>query len=352
MIMELYRNIDRTKVQFDFIVDKKNEMFFADEIEKLGGKIYIMNSYKLYNHFLYCYKLKRFFKEHPEYEIIHCHLKSIASIVLRIAKKFGLLTICHSHSTTNGTGAKAIIKSLLQKKIINYSDYLFACSENSAKWVYGEEVLKSDKCFIINNAIDSTKYIYNSEIRKRIRHELHIDNSIVIGQVGRIDNVKNHIYSLNILKKCLELDENYILMIVGDGILYNLIQNKIVDMQLENNVIMLGNRSDVNDLMQAMDVFIMPSLSEGLPLALIEAQAASLPCIISNKISAGILDIQNVSIHDIDAENYEDWVKAISHSLKHKRIDNSKLIESNNFDIKHNATWIENFYFEIIKNKN
>ena len=116
MIMELYRNIDRTKVQFDFIVDKKNEMFFADEIEKLGGKIYIMNSYKLYNHFLYCYKLKRFFKEHPEYEIIHCHLKSIASIVLRIAKKFGLLTICHSHSTTNGTGAKAIIKSLKKKK--------------------------------------------------------------------------------------------------------------------------------------------------------------------------------------------------------------------------------------------
>ena len=346
MIMELYKKIDKSKIQFDFIIDRENELFFCDEIKLNGGRIFYLKNINQVSIFEFKKQWDNFFKEHIEYKIIHCHVRSVASIVLNIAKQNGLTTICHSHSTSNGKGIKAIVKKVLQKNIIKYADFLFSCSRESAIWLYGGKNANSDKCYIINNSIDTSKYEFNSSVRDKIRNELEISNKIVIGQVGRIEKMKNHYYSLRVLKECLKYDERFILLIVGDGSLKQDVEQSIIDLNLKNNVIMIGNRKDVNELMQAMDIFVMPSLFEGLPLALVEAQASGLPCIVSNNISAGFL-IPDL-IHKLDLEEeYCNWAKVIRSSINSIRINSTQKIIEAGFDVVSNANWLENFYLNL-----
>ena len=284
MIMNIYRNIDRSKVQFDFAVDRKGKdnLFYKDEIESLGGKIYIFDEYfKGYNYFAFKKQWKEFFRKHPEYKIIHCHVRSVASIVLKIAKQNGLVTICHSHSTSNGKGIKAVAKKMLQSRIHKYCDYYFACSEESARWLYGENMTKSDKCIILNNAIDTSKYTFDEKVRARARKELGLEDKKVLGQIGRIEKVKNYDFSIELLSRLLKEDDKYFLLIVGAGSLENIIMKKARKLGVDKKMMILKNRSDVPELLQAMDVFIMPSLYEGLPVSLVEAQASGLPCVMT-----------------------------------------------------------------------
>ena len=195
MIMNYYRNIDRSKIQFDFVVDRngKGDLFYKDEIESLGGRVYVFNEhFKGYNYFSFTGQWKEFFRAHPEYEIIHCHVRSVASIVLKIAKKNGLKTICHSHSISNGEGIKAVAKKLLQGRIKKYCDYFFACSRDAAIWLYGEEVVNSNQCIIMNNAIEIDKFSYSQKYRSEIRKKYSIqDEKYVVGYVGRFEEPKN-----------------------------------------------------------------------------------------------------------------------------------------------------------------
>ena len=163
MIMEIYRNIDKTKIQFDFIVDRKNELKFEEEIKNLGGKVYKLNCFFKGNNFLeYRRQWNDFFKTHTEYKIIHCHVRSTASIVISIAKNYNLKTICHCHSTSNGKGIKGLIKNILQFPARWKSDYLFACSQEAGRWMYGKKEFT-----ILKNSINSEKFLYNSNIRAK-----------------------------------------------------------------------------------------------------------------------------------------------------------------------------------------
>lgn len=349
MIMEIYRKIDKSLVQFDFVVDRKEELLYSDEIKKLGGKVYIFDEYyKGINHHKYIKQWKDFFKQHKEYKIIHCHVRSVGKIVLKTAKMNGLETIIHSHSTSNGKGIKAIAKRFFQFNICKYSDYFFACSRQSAEWLYGKKKSQSNKCYIINNSIDSSKYKYNPIIRKKLRNELKVENKIVIGQVGRLVYIKNHDFSLKVLMECLKINPNFCLMIVGDGELKSNLLEKINNMGLEKNVLMLGNKTNVNELMQAMDIFIMPSLFEGLPLSLIEAQAASLPCVISNNVIDGILIPDLVKKIELE-KSEKKWADLINKEYSKKRKNTSEVIKKNNFDSEINSKWLCNFYQEIYK---
>lgn len=348
MIMEMYRKIDKSKIQFDFIIDRNNETFYEEEILNMGGKVYKLDYYfKGWNYYQFKKEWKKFFNEHKEYKIIHCHVRSVAAIVLKIAKKFEITTICHSHSTSNGHGIKSYIKRKLQKKIIKYADYLFACSEDSAKWLYGEHSLESKKCMIINNAIDTNKYIYDELVRNKKRTEFRINNKIVLGQVGRIEEVKNYFFTIELLKELININNNYYLIIVGTGSLKKQLLNQINKYNLNDNVLLLENRNDVNELMQAMDIFIMPSLWEGLPLSLIEAQAADLPCVISNNISAGLLDkrlIRKLSLDDLNS-----WIACIEEEKNHDRTNNKKIILDSGFDIDSNVKKLTFFYEEVME---
>ncbi len=351
MIMEIYRKIDKNLIQFDFVIDNEKENFYVPEIENMGGKVYILKKYCFFNHFLFTKSWNDFFKKHSEYKIIHCHVRSVASIVLKIAKKFKIKTICHSHSTSNGKGIKSVLKKILQKRIPKYTDCFMACSNESARWLYGKKICESNNCLILNNAIDSKKYLFNKNKRNEIRRKIEVDDdTILIGQIGRIEYVKNHKFTINIFKEIIKKkNQKYKLIIIGDGSLKNEIYKLCNDYNILNDVIFTGNVSNVNEYLQAIDLMLLPSYYEGLSLCLVEAQAASLNCILSSNVRDGIIIkelINQISIFDI-----KNWVEYILNFKKNSamRINRYKEIKESGFDIDDNVKKIEKMYFALLK---
>ena len=284
MIMELYRNIDKTNIQFDFIVDRKDELFYKDEIESLGGKIFIIEKFKGYNFFSYKKQLKKLFNEHKEYNIIHGHVRSVASIYLKVAKKCGLKTIVHSHSTSNGKGLQSIIKKILQHNIRYIADYFMGCSKEANIWLFGKKIANSNKCFIINNSFNIKKYLFSLEDREFIRKQNGIsDDEIVIGHVGRFVDVKNHTFIIQVFKKLIDHNKNYKLLLIGYGELWDKIKDLVNKEGLSSKVI-FKKSADVCKYYSAFDMFVLPSKYEGLGIVLVEAQLSGLNCLASNTV--------------------------------------------------------------------
>lgn len=347
MIMNIYRSIDREKVQFDFIIDREEEIFFADEIKQLGGKIYVMPIFNLKNIFNFIREWNRFFCEHKEYRIIHGHVRSTAAIYLYIAKKYKLKTISHSHSTSSGNGILAIIKAILQYPIRYVADEFIACSQESGIWLFGKRVCRKDNFFILKNAIDCEKFSYDEVIRREIREELKIEeDDILIGHIGRFEFPKNHDFLVDIFKEVNRKNPKLKLCLVGDGSKKIYIENKVKRLNLERDVVFLGVRNDINKLMMAFDLFVFPSIFEGLPVTLIEAQASGLKCIISNNITREV----NISkdIDYLNIINKEEWISFIikyAESYKgRKNISNVKLIKDAGYDIETSIKELEKIY--------
>lgn len=346
MIMQLYRNIDRDKIQFDFVVHSDKEADFNDEIRALGGKIYSAPRYNVLNHMQYKKWWNDFFKSHKEYKIIHGHIYSVASIYLKIAKKYGLTTIVHSHNTSSGEGVKALVQSMVQRNLNKIPDYLFACSDKAGEWLYGKDCKQRNNYILFNNALDAEKYVFNDQIRKKMRSELHLVDEFVVGHIGRFAMQKNHPYLLDIFKEILQRNENSVLLLVGDGAMRKAIEDKAEKIGIKDNVIMTGVRPDVNELLQAMDCFVFPSLYEGLPVTVIEAQAAGLPCFISNNITEEVCVTDLVEMMSID-EKPMVWAEKILKLLADmERYDTKQKISDAGYDIHTTAKWLTEFYIE------
>ena len=348
MVMNLYRNVDKNNIQFDFVVHGSSIGKYEDEIKKMGGRIYRLPKYRVYNHLLYKRKWKEFFKTHPEYKIIHAHMRSTASIYLKVAKKMGLKTICHSHSTSNGKGLSAIVKKVLQHNIIKYADYLLGCSYKANEWLYGKGINEKENCYVFNNSIDTKKFLFNEEIRKKYRKKYGLTDKYVIGQIGRFISIKNYDYTISLFSEYQKINPNSFLVLIGDGPLYSAIKEKIDNLLLNDKVLILQNIFNVNEIMQALDVFIMPSLYEGLPLTLVEAQAASLPCIVSKNISAGFLINDLINFIDIN-DDYTKTIDLLENVQNNIRKNRFKNIKDAGFDIGTSTKWLTKFYIDIIK---
>lgn len=346
MIMNLYRNIDRSKVQFDFVVHTEKKCEFDDEIEKLGGRIFSMPRYNGKNHIYYKKSWEQFFNKHSEYKIIHGHVRSTASIYLRIAKRYGLITIAHSHSTSSGTGFSSIVKNLLQYPIRYIADYFFACSETAGVWLFGKKTCKNNNFYILNNSIDAKRFIYDKKTRSKKRREFQIDNKLVIGHIGRFNIPKNHEFLIEIFKTVYDKNNNVVLMLVGDGELRHVIEKKVEDLGLMGSVIFTGVRSDISELLQAMDVFVFPSLYEGLGIAIIEAQASGLPCIVANTIprEAYITHLVEGLSLKVSKNKWADRILKICND--YERINTYEEIKINGYDIKETGKFLERFYLD------
>lgn len=282
-LMNLYRNIDRKKIQFDFLVNRKGN--FDKEIEKLGGRIYYIPALQKIGQVAYVKKLDNFLKQHTEYKIIHSHLNQVTGLILERAKKFNIpVRIAHSHNSGFPKNIiKRIYKNYLGSKILDNATLLLGCSDKANKWLYKDQ---SNKALIINNGVEIYKFKYNDEKRKKIRKELNIkENEIVIGHVGRFSSQKNHKFLIKIFKKYSEKNENARLLLVGDGKLKKQIEKMIKKYDIDQKVIMTGNRNDISQIYQAIDLFVFPSLYEGLPLVLIEAQISGLSILASSTIT-------------------------------------------------------------------
>ena len=341
MIMNYYRHVDRNKVQFDFLVHRDLKADYDDEIISLGGRIFRLPRLIPWS-YGYRKALKQFFKSHTEYKIVHVHQDCLSSIVLKAAQKSGVpVRIAHSHSSSQDKDFKYLIKLYYKRKIKNYATNLFACGKEAGDWMF-----RGEKYQLINNAINSKSYKYNEEYRKNVRDEFQIsDDMFVIGHVGRFNTVKNHTFLLDVFVELKQIHSRSKLMLVGDGELREKIESKAEELGIKESVIFTGVRNDVAKLMSVMSCFVFPSLYEGLPVTLIEAQAAGLPCIISDNISSecdktGL--VERISLNDSSSF----WAEKIINKLNYIRRDTSNEIEKAGYDISVNAEQLQKFYLD------
>ena len=346
VVMNYYRNIDRNKVQFDFICDEDSKYIPKEEIEKLGGRIILIPPYQ--KPFKYHKELKRVLKE-GNYKIVHSHISTMSFFSLWAAKAAKVpIRIAHAHSTTNKQEKKKnLMKQVLRPFSKVFANRYFCCSELAGRWLFGNKTYDQGKVYLLNNAIDIEKFKYNEKVRKEKRKELNIkDNQLVIGHIGRFVQQKNHEFLIDIFNEIHKQNKSTILLLAGDGPLKEEIENKVKELGLEKNVQFLGQRNDADELYQAMDAFVLPSLYEGLPVVGVEAQAAGLPCFFSTDMTKETEILDSTKFISL-THTSKYWADKISNEIKSfKRKDTTKEITDNNFNIKKEAEKIENYYYK------
>ncbi len=343
MVMNYYRNIDREKVQFDFMVHRQEIGAYDKEILELGGKIYRMIPIYPQNFKKYQKMISAFFDEHNEYDIIHSHMSELGYFVLKEAKKRGIpVRICHAHNAPNGWDLKMFMRTYFKWQIKKYYTHMFVCGIESGDWLFGKE--NRNHFIIQNNAIDAQKFRYTDRRADLEKGKWGLKDKLVVGHVGRFNKQKNHEFLIEIFHEIYKMHDKAVLVMVGTGDLEEQIKEKTQKEQEERKIIFLENRDDVNDIMQAFDLFLFPSLFEGLPVTMVEAQASGLKCFISDKIPRECILTDNVEVIGL-SESAEQWAEKILKSMKaFKRKDTYNEIVHANFDIKKNAEWLEEFY--------
>ncbi len=358
MIMNYYRSIDRSKIQFDFLLHRKGEGAFDAEIRELGGRIYIMPPISPKNYFSYKRSLSAFFDEHPEYKIVHSHLNALSSIILDVAKKKKIpVRIAHSHLAVEpltilkifkpNTDIKATVKdsvqSLVRKRVRKLCTHRFACGEKAGDWLFGKH--NREKVTIINNAINTKDFVYNLETRERVKQQLNLEDQKIIGHVGRFNEQKNHFFILSIFHELIKKVPNSILLLIGDGNLRPKIEVKAEQLGISDKIVFLGLRDDIPDLLQAFDLFLFPSLYEGLPVTLVEAQASGVKIVASSTITPEVDITGLITFCDLkDTPEY--WSTKVTENLTYERSNMLDTIVAGHYDIVENAKKIQDFYLK------
>ncbi len=347
-IMNYYRHIDRTKIQFDFICDEDSTNIPYEEIESLGGKVIIISPYQKI--FKYIRELTKVLKE-GKYKIVHSHINTLSVFPLYCAKKARVpVRIAHSHSTTNKKEwKKNLMKQLLKPFSKLFATDYFACTEYAGRWLFGNKEFDKGNVYVLNNAIDVDKFKYDEKIRKLKRKELGIkDNQIVIGHIGRFVAQKNHTFLIDVFNEVHKQNKKTILLLIGQGPLQEEIKDKVNNLGLRESVMFLGQRNDVNELYQAMDTFLFPSLYEGLGMVLIEAQCSGLPCVCSAEVPKVAKVTKNLTFVSLK-EKMNKWVDIVISKLKSlKRSNNYSAITKAGFNIVNEAQMLEIYYEEKI----
>ena len=344
VIMNLYKNIDKEKVQFDFLVNKEGEL--DQEIIRMGGKISYLKYIDKKDYFN---KLLTFFSMN-KYNIIHVHTHGNMLVVIKAAKESKVkCRIIHSHNSRQDLPKILKIFNLYRNiKIEKYATNFFACSKEAAKWLFP---CKHKYAKIVYNAIDIDKYSFSEEIRKKVRSKLNIDdNEKVIMHVGRFARQKNHVKIIKIARKLVKKEKNIKFILIGTGPLEDNIKKKISKYNLQDKVMLLGNRKDVNELLMAGDLFLFPSLHEGLGIVVVEAQFSGLKCIVSTCVPEEA-DIKQGLVKKISLnKSNEYWSNEIIKELNNSndRNFNKENSSCTNYNIKKIAKNMQEFYLKNI----
>ncbi len=348
VIMNYYRHIDRAKVQFDFICDLDSTDIPYKEIENLGGRVILVPPYQKI--FQYIKELKKVLKEN-NYKIVHSHINALSVFPLFAAKLAGVpVRIAHSHSTSNKKEwKKNLIKNILRPFSKVFATDYMCCSEHAGRWLFGNKEYDKGSVYILNNAIDLNIFKYNKKIRKAKRNEIGISNNTkVIGHVGRFVEQKNHTFIIDVFNEVHKEDNNTILLLAGQGPLEPKIKEKVIELGLEESVKFLGQRNDIEDLYQAFDIFLFPSIYEGLGLVLIEAQSSGLNCVASTEVPSKAKVTNLLTFLDLDG-NFNEWTNTIIKLMKRKnsRKIKRKKFANKGFDINTEASKLLNKYIVL-----
>lgn len=344
VIMNYYRHIDRGKVQFDFLHFIACEDSYMDEIRELGGKIYCID--KPGSSFQSIKQLNSFFRLHAgEYTWLHNHEVYLTFLLRPIAKRYGLekfIVHCHATKYSDKT-LNAVRNRILCLPIRFMKVERFACSEAAGKFLYGEKMLKAGKVFIMHNAIDCEKFRFRPEVRERLRKEMGLDGKFVIGHVGRFERQKNHEFLIEVFAECKKEIDSCILLLIGEGSLRSKIEKKVVEKGLKNSIIFLTKRNDMEYLYQVMDLFVLPSLYEGLPVSCLEAQVNGLECIVSRTVTDELKKQTIGSIITMLPLEKKVWKQNIL-SCKIRQTSISQHINNDNYDINLQSCRLHSFY--------
>ena len=345
-IMDLYRHIDRERVQFDFLVHTDKESYFDKEIEALGGHIYRVPRFRMYNYFAYRRAVKKFFLGCHDFKVVQGHMTSTAAIYLPIAKKAGVpVTVAHARSAGVDKGIKGVLTRLLRRNLPKKADYLFTCSELAGISVFGEKAVREKKTVFIPNAVDLSAFACDKGVRDRIRKELGVENSYVIGHVGRFHYAKNHEYLLSVFAALCKKDASadYRLLLLGEGENMENMRRLARELAIADKVIFAGNKAKVYEYYQAMDYFVYPSRYEGLPGTMVEAQASGLRCLMSDSICDEVVVTKLVKTMSIE-EMPEAWADIILQTKDYERFSHVEAMQKAGFDVRTQAEAMMKFY--------
>ena len=339
MIMNYYRALDKTKYQFDFLVNRQERGFYDDEIEAMGGHIYRAFPVRPWTYIQYFRWLDKFFAEHHDYKAVHCHIQDNAGFVHKYAKKYGIeKRVTNSHIADIGFDYKYIFRVFGRYYVHKYSTVNVSCGVDAGKFLFGDRPFE-----LLNNAIDTKKFTFNPAIRDKVRKELNISDRIVVGDVARFGYQKNHKYLVDVFAELHKVEPKAYLLLVGDGDLKEKVQKQIEDLGLQNDAKILSKRPDVNELLQAFDVFFMPSLFEGLPVSVIEAQAAGLHSVLADTIDRRTDITGNIQFVSLNASKKE-WINALLNAAKQPREDTSEAIIKAAYDVNGNLKRLLTIY--------
>jgi glycosyltransferase EpsF len=333
MLMNVYRSINRKEVQYDFISYYKSEGYYDKEIGELGGRVIGLQSPNCVGPLRTVRDLCKAIKEYGPYEAVHCHtlfhcgLAVLAAYLCKVK-----IRVSHSHTTLDNHNSilKRIYICFMRILIGVFSTNFVACSKTAAEYLFGKRIVYSSKYTYLPNYIEYSKII-NVNLERNIKEELKIKkNEKVIGHIGRFIDAKNHHFLVEVIGKMIDKDDKIRAILIGDGVLKNDIELKVKKMGLENKIFFLGLRDDIPELLSCMDLFVFPSIYEGLGLALLEAQAAGLPCLVSEAIQPeGDLQIGLVKKLNL-SEGSDKWSSMGLEVLNSRQLD--KKIILNGFE--------------------
>lgn len=350
VIMNYYENVDRSKVQFDFIVHDDNKIDITQKVEAMGGKVYKVTPYYK-NPIAFTYEIYKVIKKF-HYRIVHSNMNTLSAFSLFAAWAAGVpIRILHNHSTSSpGETKRNIMKFILRPLARLFANHYLACSRFAGDWMYGQKMMDSGKVTVINNAIDLKKYAFNLQKRKVLRKKLGVADEFVVGHVGRFMYQKNHDFLIDIFAEAHRKIPQMVLLLIGDGPLREGIEEKVRGLNLIENVRFLGVRDDVQDLYNAMDLFILPSHYEGLGMVGVEAQANGLNVLASTAVPDEMKFTNLVQFEDLknDTSKWSDRIIQIYYNYHMTRNNRgAPIFNQSKFDISVQAKKLVNYYIQL-----
>lgn len=346
-LMDIYENINRDSIQFDFYTCRQDSGLYDERIIELGGRVFYNEPLSLNRIIRIPSRFRRFLKEHSEYKIVHCHLNQWCGVVLLGAMQAGVpIRIAHSRTALENLSLKNLVKNIIKAPVNRYATHRLAVSRKAAKWLFGERILQRNLVKIFPNAIDVEKYRFSQETRMMSRKDLGLSDELTLIHVGNLRPEKNHAFLIEIFQALHKKVPKTKLLLVGNDGMQGSIQWYAKELGVAGHVLFLGSRCDVPELLCAGDVFVFPSLYEGFPGALLEAQASGLPCLVSEKITKEVLLLP--STYFISLGSKEEWVNEIVNLKPNPEREKAVcLIGDAGYNIKQLTEIMEDFYTHI-----
>lgn len=349
LIMEYYRHVNREEVQFDFICDADSQAIPTEEIEKLGGKVYIVAPYQ--NIFKNMADMKKIFKKN-KYPVVHAYNSTMNLFPMFVAKQCGIpVRISESLSMAHEGDWKTILKKILRPMSKWFANYYMSCGDDCGRWQFGDKLFEAGKVDVFKTVINTEFNAYNSEVREKTRKEFGWEDKLVVGHIGRFTAQKNSVHLIEIFAAVAKKEPRAILCLIGDGELKEDMMNKIKELDIENQVNYLGRREDIQQFYNAMDCFLLPSLYEGLPVVGLEAESCGLPMFFSTEITieANACELGHfIALSESEERWADEILKAMKENMPIRRSHAREVCDAG-FDSTSEAMRMQKYYFDAIE---